>query len=172
MLGPDRLGSYMMFLRLTAVVLWLVSFWGAAVAQDEPQSLPTMPLAIETRGGERHEFTVEIADDYNEQRIGMMHREHVADDAGMLFVYKYPQPLSFWMKNTLIPLDILYVQSDGRIANIAEETTPLSLDSIPSKGRVLAALELRGGLSKALGIQPGDKVLHPIFGTAAKSEQE
>ncbi|MFZ5608769.1 MAG: DUF192 domain-containing protein [Pseudomonadota bacterium] len=133
----------------------LIPSW--AMAQDGPQSLPTLPLVVETAAGARHDFTVEVADDPEERRIGLMNRPELADDHGMLFLFEHPQNLSFWMRNTLIPLDLLFIQSDGRIANIARGE-PLSLAPIPSKGRALAVLELKGGRAAALGIAPGDFV--------------
>ena len=87
-----------------------------------------------------------------------MFRQSLADDRGMLFPYDAPQPASFWMKNTYIPLDIVFVRPDRTIARIAENTVPLSLDPVPSLEPVSAVLEIRGRLAAELGIRPGDRV--------------
>jgi len=152
-----------LLLRIAAMLVVL----GASAARADdglPQSLETSPLLIETRDGARHAFTVEVADEFEEMRIGLMNRRSLRADAGMLFLYGRPRGAAMWMKNTYIPLDILFIQSDGRIANIAVNTTPLSLETIPARGRVAAALELAGGTTVALGIKAGDKVLHPGLG--------
>jgi uncharacterized membrane protein (UPF0127 family) len=81
----------------------------------------------------------------------------------MLFDYDPPQPVAFWMKNTFISLDIIFIDGDGRILNIAENTTPLSLERLRSAGEVRGVLEINGGLSAKLGIKPGDKVRHELF---------
>jgi hypothetical protein len=92
-----------------------------------------------------------------------MFRKSLAEDAGMLFDYDPPQEVSFWMKNTLIPLDIIFIGTDGRIIKIAARTTPLSLDPIPSGGTVRGVFEIRGGGAAKLGIEVGDRVRHSIF---------
>ncbi len=127
-----------------------------------PQHLARSPLVIETADHHRHLFCVEVADDDHERAIGLMHRRTLDADAGMLFDYATPRRVAMWMKNTLIPLDILFVRANGRVANIAHGK-PLDLSTLPSRGRVLAALELRAGVSEDLAIRPGDLVHHPIF---------
>lgn len=104
------------------------------------------------------QFAVEIADDDEERARGLMFRESMADDHGMLFVFDEDAPQSFWMKNTFIPLDMLFIDRQGRIVRIAARTTPHSLDSISSGEPVTRVLELRGGEAKARGIQAGDHV--------------
>ena len=136
------------------VVLLLI---GPATAQD------TSDLWIETAAGQRYKFQIELAVTPRQQAIGLMNRAEMADDAGMLFVFDPVRPVSFWMKNTLISLDMLFVDADGRIINIGARTEPLSLASVPSDGPVRAVLEINGGLSAMLGIQPGDKVVHEAF---------
>jgi uncharacterized membrane protein (UPF0127 family) len=89
---------------------------------------------------------------------GLMFRTELADDKGMLFPFDDVRPASFWMKNTVIPLDIIFVRKDGTIANIAVNTVPYSTDPVPSDGPVAAVLELRGGLTLELGINAGDRV--------------
>ena len=120
------------------------------------------PLEIVTASGS-HRFRVELADDARERDRGLMFRTVLPDDEGMIFQFERPMPLSFWMKNTLIPLDIIFIGADGRIVNIAENTTPMSLEPIPSTGPAIAVLEVRGGLTRELGVQPGDRVLHRIL---------
>src|SRR3546814_13364569 len=95
-----------------------------------------------------------------------MHRENLAPDAGMLFLFDQAQPLSFWMKNTLIPLDMLFLAADGRIINIRERTKPLDLGSYRSTAPAVAVLEINGGISRLLGIEAGARVVHDAFGNA------
>lgn len=132
------------------------------VAAETPQSAPLEPLEVITDKGPVR-FRVAIADDEQERQHGLMFRSVLPEDEGMLFDFHQPQPLAFWMKNTLIPLDIIFIGADGRIVNIAENTTPYSLDPIPSDGPALGVLEIGGGLSDELGIEPGDRVVHRIF---------
>ena len=144
---------------------------GTACAQQAaPQNLPQSPLVIETANQSGHAFTVELADTPQARAIGLMHRTAMATDHGMLFDFGAPRPVSMWMKNTLIALDMLFIQSDGRIVNIAADTTPHSLQPVHSRGRVKAVLELNAGTAKALGIAPGDWVRHAIFGNAPTPE--
>jgi uncharacterized protein len=116
---------------------------------------------ITSRG--RPRFQVEIAATRAEQTRGLMFRKSLAPDRGMLFTYKRPQPAAYWMKNTLIPLDILYIQPDGRILSIVRNARPHDETPLPSGGLVLGVLELSGGRAAQLGILPGDRVLHRIF---------
>jgi uncharacterized membrane protein (UPF0127 family) len=112
----------------------------------------------------KHSFKVEVVSTPEKMAQGLMYRKSLPEDAGMLFDYGRPQPTSFWMKNTLIPLDMIFIAADGRIVNIHERAVPLSLDPIPSQGPVRGVLEVNGGTVAKLGIKPGDRVLHPIFG--------
>ena len=122
-----------------------------------PAGLEQVPLTI--RSGQReHRFTVEVARSPQEQAQGLMNRQSLAPDRGMLFPYDPPQQASFWMKNTLIPLDIIFVRGDGTIARIAAQTVPLSLDPVPSLEPVAAVLEIAGGRAAELGIREGDRV--------------
>jgi uncharacterized membrane protein (UPF0127 family) len=137
-----------------------------AAAQDGPQPrLPTEPLVIVTRDGTQHRFTVEMALTPEQQMIGLMFRTEVKPDEGMLFDWGSPRESTMWMRNTLVPLDMLFIAADGRIHRIAERTVPLSLATISSQGPVRATLELAGGTAERLGLRPGDRVLHRIFGT-------
>jgi uncharacterized membrane protein (UPF0127 family) len=121
--------------------------------------LEQVPLTIRSSNGKEHRFTVEVARTVEEQAQGLMNRNSLAPDRGMIFPMDPPRQASFWMKNTLIPLDIIFVKADGTIANIAENTVPLSLDPVLSVEPVGAVLELAGGRSAELGIKAGDKVV-------------
>jgi uncharacterized protein len=110
-------------------------------------------------GKSTHSFTTEIAATGREQAMGLMFRKSLADDAAMIFPFARPRQASFWMKNTLIPLDIIFVRSDGSIESIAQNTVPYSEDPVASGEEVAAVLEVRGGLTRELGIKAGDVVL-------------
>jgi uncharacterized membrane protein (UPF0127 family) len=141
----------------------------AAAAQDGPQPrLPTEPLVIVTRDGREHRFTVEMALTPEQQMIGLMFRTEVKPDEGMLFDWGSPRESTMWMRNTLVSLDMVFIAADGRIHRIAERTVPLSLATISSQGPVRATLELAAGTAERLNLRPGDRVLHPIFGTARR----
>ena len=109
-------------------------------------------------GTKTHKFTTEIARSSMEQAKGMMFRTEMADNTAMLFPFPEPKMASFWMKNTVIPLDIIFIRSDGSIESIAENAVPYSTTPVESGEPVTAVLELRGGLAAELGIGPGDKV--------------
>ena len=125
-------------------------------------SLETEPLQIVTKSGVRS-FQVEIARSPEEQRTGLMFRTSLADDAGMLFLHEAPQELNMWMRNTYIPLDMVFIRGDGTIHRIEANTQPMSEEIISSEGDVTAVLEIPGGASSRLGIVPGDKVRHSFF---------
>lgn len=125
--------------------------------------LPKEELVIKTQDGKEHSFQVEVAITAEEQRRGLMFREQMDEDAGMLFLFGREIPARFWMKNTYIPLDMLFIRADGTIANIHHNATPHSLEGVASAEPVLAVLELNGGISKKLGIQAEDKVVHNAF---------
>jgi uncharacterized protein len=111
-----------------------------------------------TSQGKTRAFTVEVAATSQQQARGLMFRAELADDKGMIFPFGEPRMASFWMKNTPIPLDIIFVRADGKIENIAENTIPYSTDPVASTAPVAAVLELRGGLTAELGIVAGDTV--------------
>jgi hypothetical protein len=154
-------------LLATASVLAAVAPRQRALAQDRPQPrLPEEALVIVTRDGRRLPFRVEMAVDPAQQSIGLMFRTSVGPQEGMLFDWGSPRESAMWMRNTLIPLDMLFIAADGRIHRIAERTVPLSLASVESRGPVRATLELAGGSAERLDIRVGDRALHRIFGTA------
>lgn len=121
-----------------------------------------VPLTIVTDEGEVA-FSVWMADTEEERARGLMFREELADDAGMLFDFETVRPVSMWMRNTLIPLDLLFISEDGEIAKIISYAQPHSLRSLPSDFPVRAVLELRGGRTGEAEIMPGDRVVHPLF---------
>jgi uncharacterized protein len=125
-----------------------------------PAGLEQAPLTIES-SGRKHRFTVEVASTPEQQQMGLMHRSALAPDRGMIFPFDAPRQASFWMKNTLIPLDMIFVRADGSIANVEANTVPLSLQPVYSEGPVAAVLEIAGGRSAELGIKAGDKVEWP-----------
>ena len=136
---------------------------GAVGMRAQAQSLPNEPLSIVTAAGTKLKFQVEIAWSFEEKARGLMYRDALAANAGMLFVYPKELRQAMWMKNTMIPLDMLFIRRDGRISHIHERAVPQSLDTISSHGRVLAVLELRGGTAARLGISIGDRVRHKTF---------
>ena len=136
----------------------LALFLPVALAQ-----LETGPLTI-LSGEAEHSFTVELANDPEEVQMGLMNREELAADAGMLFDFGQPREANMWMKNTLISLDMLFIDPDGKVLAIAREAVPRSLRRINPGVPVKAVLELAGGRAAELGIEPGDTVHHDIFG--------
>lgn len=116
-----------------------------------------MPLTIRSAGGDRH-FTIEVARSPKEQEQGLMFRRSLAPDRGMIFPYAPPRPVAFWMKDTYIPLDLIFIGADGRIGRISENCAPMSLDLIYSGAPVVAVLEIAGGRAAELGLKPGDRV--------------
>ena len=135
----------------------------AGGAQDKP--LPTTKVVIDTDKGAQT-FHVEIAADQASEERGLMYRKQMAPNAGMLFDFHTPQWETFWMKNTILPLDMLFIRQDGTISSIAANTIPFSTTPVPSAEPVRAVLEINGGRAAALGIQPGQKVHNTIFGNA------
>ncbi len=130
----------------------------AAQAARHPVSgLRVIDLVVE-RGDRKLPFRVELADTPEAQSRGLMFRTELGDFEGMIFPSAAPEPRSFWMKNTPLSLDIIFIGPDGRITNIAANTVPYSLDSVRSSGLASAVLELRAGRAAALGIVPGDRV--------------
>lgn len=136
-------------------------------AQDAAQpELPKEKLSIITRGGKRHEFQVEMALSPEQQTVGLMFRPSVPADGGMLFDWGTPRDSAMWMRNTVSPLDMLFINADGTIRRVADDTVPGSLATIESRGPVRATLELAAGTAKRLNIRVGDKVEQRIFGNA------
>lgn len=120
------------------------------------------PLNIQTHQGEVV-LDVDIADNDKSRAYGLMFRKNLAEKAGMLFIYPSKQIISLWMKNTYIPLDMLFIDQSGEIVHIHENATPLSLEAIPSPKPVLGVIEIGGGQASLLGIRQGDRVRHRLF---------
>jgi uncharacterized membrane protein (UPF0127 family) len=129
----------------------------AAPLGPSPAGLEQAPLTIHS-GSATHRFTVEVARTPDQQEMGLMNRPSIPPDRGMIFPYDPPAAVAFWMKNTLAPLDMIFIRADGMIARIAAQTVPLSLDQVPSGEPVAAVLEIAGGRSAELGIKAGDRV--------------
>ncbi len=141
---------------------------------DEPASAqqttavapqPTEALSIETPTA-THRFRIEVAVTPDQKATGLMFRRELAADAGMLFTYETPQIITMWMRNTYIPLDMIFIDSLGRVVNVAERTIPETLTVVPSAAPAVAVLEVPAGTAARLGIGPGARVIHPSFRTA------
>ncbi|MDB5646274.1 DUF192 domain-containing protein [Methylobacterium sp.] len=139
---------------------------GQAAAQDAASG-PTEPLSIVGRDG-RHIFAVEVMRNDADRARGLMYRRAMAPDHGMLFDFQASAPVAMWMKNTYLPLDMLFIRADGSIAKIAADTEPLSTKVIPSNEPVLSVLELNAGTAARLKLHAGDRVEHPMFGAKAR----
>ena len=144
--------AFSTFLLLTA----LLSVSGRLGATE------LQPLEIASKNGV-HVFAVEMAVTPEEQSKGLMFRKELPEGQGMLFDFHREQEATFWMKNTYVPLDMIFIRADGRIHRIAANTTPLSEALVTSGGPVRAVLEVVAGTARKLGIVPGDRVAHPIF---------
>lgn len=166
--GPTR-PSRTWRARAAALLLTLAGAFGttAALRADEAvldlATYPKSDLVVETAAGGRHTFRVWIADTEPRQRQGLMFVRDLPADQGMLFVNRPPRPASFWMKNTHIPLDLLFVDARGKVLHIFERATPLSLKPMGIEAPVRAVFEIKGGESARRGIRVGDRVRHPAF---------
>ena len=140
-----------------AFVVFLAASASVAARSGELDS-----LEIVTATG-RHVFQVEIANNDATREHGLMDRRYMAADHGMLFEFDREAPVSFWMKNTYIPLDMIFVAPSGVVTHIAANAEPLSERVIPSGGPCVAVLELNGGTAASIGLKVGDKVRHPFF---------
>jgi uncharacterized membrane protein (UPF0127 family) len=150
---------------LLAVLAFIAT---AAWAQEQnithaQPELPRETLTIVTHDGKRHEFHVEMAKTPDQQTIGLMFRTHVPDDGGMLFDWGLPRESQMWMRNTLVPLDMVFINADGSVRSIAENTVPRSLAVIASHGPVRATLELAAGVTEKDDIRVGDRVEGAMF---------
>jgi uncharacterized membrane protein (UPF0127 family) len=152
--GP-RKGERMRALTFALALLGL--FTASQIRAADQQS-----LEIVSKTGV-HPFAVEVVSTEADRAKGLMYRKSLPEGQGMLFDFHNDQDVSFWMQNTYIPLDMIFIKGDGRIANIVENTEPLSTKLIPSRGPVRGVLEVIGGTARKLGIAAGDKVAHPIF---------
>jgi uncharacterized membrane protein (UPF0127 family) len=135
----------------------------AACTAGQPEITPLEPLTLKTRKGP-FRFRVEDAANDPQRETGLMCRTHLSPDRGMLFDFLEPTDgVAFWMKNTLIPLDIVFIAPDGRVVSIARNARPLDLRPLPAGGVVRGVLEIAGGRAAQIGLKPGDRVEHRIF---------
>lgn len=148
-----RAWFWMPLLAVLALCAWAGSGARAASVQ---------PLEIVTKNGV-HVFSVEMATTEEERQTGLMYRKELPDGKGMLFDFSPEQQISMWMKNTYIPLDMIFIRADGRILRIAENTEPHSTKIISSGGLAKGVLEVIAGTAQKYGIAPGDRVAHPLF---------
>jgi uncharacterized protein len=139
-----------------------------AVAQSSGlQSFSKSVLEISTTA-RKIKLNIEIARTPRQQAQGLMFRRRLAADAGMLFLYDQPQIIRMWMKNTFIPLDMIFIGKDGRIVSIAQRTIPKSLETVSSESSASAVLEVNGGTASRLGIRVGDRINHALIGPGGK----
>lgn len=152
--------------RLLLSLLLAIPAYAPAYGQDTSKAQPELPrekLAVITKDGMHHDFMVEMALTPAQQEVGLMFRPTVPADGGMLFDWVQPRQSNMWMRNTVSPLDMLFVNEDGTIRRVVEDTVPQSLAVIDSQGPVRATIELAAGTAKHLGIRPGDHVESRIF---------
>lgn len=145
-----------------AVVAALLCFGLASKTEVHAEALEKQPLTFVAPTG-KHRVIVEVADTDAERSTGLMFRRSLGDDEGMIFVYPRDEPISMWMKNTYISLDMIFVRGDGTIHRIAADTEPFSEQTISSGDKVRAVIEMKAGSAKRLGLKPGDKVEYPAF---------
>lgn len=145
--------------RLGLAVLAVVSF---LVLLSGHRAMAADRLVIRTASG-AHAFTVEVATTMEQQRMGLMYRRALAPDAGMLFPYGAEQEITMWMRNTFIPLDMIFLRRDGSVTRIERDTEPFSERVIASQGPAFAVLEVNAGTALRLGIREGDRAEHPLF---------
>jgi len=150
-------------LRALVVLFALAAAVPAAARAQEPVAFDRTELAIVTAGGGRHVFKADWAKSWPQKARGLMFRKEMPLDHGMLLDYDPPSEASIWMRNTFIPLDLVYIRADSVIESIYLGAKPHDETARPSKGPVRAVLELNAGVTRLLGIRPGDRVEHPIF---------
>lgn len=149
---------------IAALFLFVAPVWETPLAFAQ-KPLTHEPLVLVTKGGEQT-LDVEIAATDQEKATGLMFRTALADGQGMLFPSEGPREASMWMRNTYIPLDMVFISAGGNVHRIEAMTEPLSERIINSHGAVVAVLELAGGAAQRLGLKPGDKVVHRLFDNA------
>ncbi|MEC9344464.1 MAG: DUF192 domain-containing protein [Pseudomonadota bacterium] len=161
-------------LVLLAGMAILLAAGTAAHAQQAPMILPADPVKLVAHTGQgEFAFTVEIADEDGERARGLMHRESMATDRGMLFDFGVSREVYMWMKNTPLSLDMVFVRADGTVARVAERTEPFSERTVESGEPVAYVLELRAGVARMIGLKPGDLLVHPRFaGTGQGAERQ
>lgn len=150
------------FGRGVAIGLAAIAGMAAAYAAE-----PLEGLTVDTASG-AHRFKVEVMRTEPDRERGLMYRKTMARDHGMLFEYEAEQPVAFWMHNTYLPLDIVFIGKDGRVVHVARDAKPMDDTLIPSGAPALGVLELDAGTAKAIDLKDGDRVHHAMFGDAAR----
>lgn len=162
--------------RITAIILSLVGAIGPAFAESNTGSTAKAELPVSDSKYQCQDdvvwlrgpfgvarFGADVADTQSERAQGLMHVAHMPASRGMLFVYEYPQQVAFWMKNTLIPLDMIFADENGRVVKVHSNAIPGDLTAIPGQGKVQYVFEINGGLAAQLGIKPGAQLRHPAI---------
>ena len=144
-----------------------VSAGPAVRSEAEPAAQATERLEVVTATGVSV-FNVEVADTPARQAVGLMYRTQLDEGSGMLFPHAPPREATMWMRNTYIPLDMVFIRADGTVHRVAEMTEPHSEEIVASNGAVAAVLEIAGGMARKIGLKAGDKVRHRHFGNAAR----
>jgi uncharacterized membrane protein (UPF0127 family) len=147
-------------IRLWTALAFVILLVASAGAPAQAGELDSLDIATSTG---RHAFQVEIANNDATREHGLMDRRYMAADHGMLFEFDREEPVAFWMKNTYIPLDMIFIAPSGVVTRIAANAEPLSERVIPSGGPCIAVLEVNGGIAASIGLKVGDKVHHPFF---------
>jgi uncharacterized membrane protein (UPF0127 family) len=150
-----------------ACALLLFICFAAEAANDAEvldRIFPRSTMQIATSDARLHPFEIWVADNEPRRARGLMFVRHLAENQAMLFIYEGVQPISMWMKNTYIPLDMLFVDANGRIVKVIENTKPESLDTIDSDVPVRGVIEVNAGIASKLHVRPGSLVIHPVFG--------
>ena len=149
---------------LAGLAVWL-TLVGPGVPAAAQNAVKLEPLTIVTSAG-KHIFRVEVMRKDEELARGLMFRRSLPRDQGMLFDFREVRPVAMWMRNTYIPLDMVFIDARGLVVNVAENTEPLSEATIPSAGPVLSVLEVNAGTAKRIGVKAGDLIMHPLFRNA------
>ena len=149
-----------------SVLFWLLAFAAQPMPAGAQQGLSDFArdrVVLRTSAGQEYTFDVELAVTRQQQSQGLMYRPSLAREAGMLFIYRPARRVKMWMRNTAIPLDMLFIAEDGEVVRIVERTVPFSLTTISSGMPVRGVLEINGGTAARLGIGLGDRVMYPAF---------
>ena len=163
----NRQQTFARWLLLCLTTFWLGSIAAEATSDADRlnQLFERSTLKIATPDARVHSFNVWLAADDQHRQLGLMYVRQLDDNAGMLFVYPEPFRIGMWMKNTFLSLDMLFVDSKGKVVQVAERTTPQSLKTISATTPVLGVIELNAGTAERLRIRPGARVMHEAFGT-------
>lgn len=159
-----RFAALVALLAAVSAGLWVLIGRNAPLPTEAPEMAKSEPLELITASGTHH-LAIEVARTPAQQAFGLMYRTELASDTGMLFVHGRPREVKMWMKNTYIPLDMVFITADGTVHRIAANTEPHSQALISSQGPVSAVLEIAGGAAARYGLKAGDKVRHPLFAT-------